>query len=273
MADKKDFSLHDQIKKRKTQEILRGIEAQKVIRATGTHPSVEGEPAIPASPLTSLSTGSQSQQPTSSRSGDPRRTTQVAALPSAARQTHQIKVISSWAGTPHMTLSRRQRQRLIAVIATVLIMSICGVVALTAANLPPQANMPTYAALPTANAEQVLSYLKDVGLHLANVTRLNAPDDPWHAQEQINFVATIGTASGHFTLLTYYTHAAQNKDYGTLMLDPRYKSWSFVERANVLLLIPTKAPASLTTALASHLTSLLEAPYYTYLPTPTSTPK
>src|SRR5258708_22576079 len=127
MADKKDFSLHDQIKKRKTQEILRGIEAQKVIRATGTHPLVEGKPAVPASPPTSTSTGSQSQQPTSSRSANPRRTTQVAALPSAARQSRQIKIISSSARTPHITLSLRQRHRLIAGNATVLLMSICVV--------------------------------------------------------------------------------------------------------------------------------------------------
>src|SRR5438045_2571843 len=105
MTDTKSFSLQDQIKKRKTQEMLRSIEAHKVARATGTLPAVPAaevkSPAPTSSPAKALSaTGTLTQprarvQETQRQNSDPRRTTQMTAIPSAARQTQQAKAVSS----------------------------------------------------------------------------------------------------------------------------------------------------------------------------------
>src|SRR5438552_25325 len=126
MTDNKSFSLQDQIKKRKTQEMMRSIEANKAARATGTLPavpaatSVEVKPASPSpatvqtKPLSASGTLTRSQVP--ARSSDPRRTTQLAAIPVAARQTQQAKAVGSSISRARIILSRRQSQLLIVAI-------------------------------------------------------------------------------------------------------------------------------------------------------------
>src|SRR5258708_2389264 len=161
MTDKKDFSLQNQIKMRKTQEILRTIKAKKVTQAIG---------AVP--------TGAEAKAATQNPDASPKRTSQTVAIPVSSRQTQQMPALGGSRSIAAPIFSRRQRRQLIAVVATIMVMAICGVVAMTASSQPPQGNMPTYPALPTTSAQQVVAYLKDVGIHLANVTSLDSPDRP-----------------------------------------------------------------------------------------------
>jgi hypothetical protein len=253
---------------------MRVIEQAKVARATGTYPTTDPKrtsqtaPAVPTLPTAPAATPPPARVSMPPELSNSRQTIQTKTVTSAIRQTLETTAIRRLLD-PSLHLSRRERQGLIAAIAGVLLLAILSVVIWTVVNQTPHSNVPTYKALPPASADQVVSYLKQVGEFVSNVRPLSKPEIPWRAQQEVKFDIKSGADSGQVTLLVYKASYDQSLDYGTLLLDPYYKNMWFVEKTNLLVLMPKDSSALLQADLRSHLTSLLEAPYRTYLPTPT----
>src|SRR5258708_36515516 len=103
--DNKDFSLKDQINKRKTQEILRTIEQKRITRISGVVSTEDVKRATQTSASTAprAAANTPNQPPRT----NPTRLSQNTTLSTSARQTQQVPLVSGLTRSP-LRLNPRQ---------------------------------------------------------------------------------------------------------------------------------------------------------------------
>jgi hypothetical protein len=251
MTGDKNFSLQNEMRKRKTEQLQQVIESKQIERAVSA-------PQNPKRTTQTTPVVTAAVKPTE-------------AANSTARQTQQASRVRQSPLDQWRSLSIAKRQQVIISVTVLVIAGVLGVtVLLTGVVSGPTANQPTYPSPSNTSVQQVINYLQKTEMHLTNISAAE-PDKNWHADQQIAFDIVVNNATTHFVLLSYPSREAQRLDFGTLALNPDYNKMRFIESANMLLLLPENTDNSIQMALDSHLRSLLEAPYYSYLPTPTAT--
>jgi hypothetical protein len=245
MRDDNNFSLQNEIHKRKTQRLQQVSESKQLERAVDA--PQKPEPAKQPDRVVSRETGKPAI--------------------SVAKQTQQRllqTLIEFW-----QLLSVARRQQLVVAVAALFILSIIGATILFTRPAPtPTMNQLAYPTPANATVQQVIDYLQKMDIQLTNISTIDR-DSTWHADQQIAFDVIANNEPIPLILLSYPSVEERRLDFGTLVLDPKYEHMRFIESANILLLFPDSMDKSIQSALGSHLRSLLEAPYYSYLPTPT----
>ncbi len=238
------WSLQHEIKKRKTQELLRTLEAKQVRTAS----PVPRRPTAPA------------PQPGTS----PKPVARV--IPASQRTTQVARVVSA-----PSRLTRRQRR--LAVIATICAVTICLLSGLVADSLPPA--QPRLAPLPTTSVTNLVGYLQQVGVPLGALQTFAVPNDTWGAKEEVQFdvyggrVGRVTNDKGVFVVLRYDSLVRRSLDAFKAAFNPKFKSWKQMQVSNLLVLASPDTAEPLVAEIASHLTQYLIAPYRSFIPTAT----
>jgi hypothetical protein len=209
MSDKPpDRSLRSEIQKRKTQEIIRGVEQKRISQAmdpvpspvdktsqspktttgevkrtTGSIPAAKtstGEVkratgTIPAASSTSeAKRASQSIPAVKPGTGELKRATQISQ---AARRTTSIPIPSM----RDMSTISRSKLLMPVLVGTLVFLIIAMILAVSAGNLKVSRPTPTLVRLSIVTAQASLDYLKQVGVPISNLKSYPAPNDTWHA--------------------------------------------------------------------------------------------
>jgi hypothetical protein len=138
---------------------------------------------------------------------------------------------------------------------------------------PPPTETPTVVPLPVRSAAEVMTQLQRVGVTAQAVQTIPAPNPTWQASQALQF--KIGPSV--FLLLSYVDMDAASADASKATNSGAFKTWQVIQVANVILAALPGADAAMVSALTSHLTTYLVAPYRPSLPTatpaPSATPK
>lgn len=277
------WSLPDEIKKRKTQEISRALD--KRFTTDGSRPSQRfTTPLEPprSEPTRPANRGSQSMQAppelgplrSALTTRPAQRVTQTApqlkplgqnvarTVPASKRTTQVFEAIT---GEAPARWTKRQRQT--ALVAALVIVSICLLTSLIATRLP--AAQATLRPLPVTNAENVASYLKAVGLPLMDLREFAGPDGTWGARQIVQFETRRLGDKGTFIILSYDRASQAGPDIFRATSHPVFKAWKLTAISNILVLASPKTPPLLIQEINSHLTRYLIAPYRSFIPTTT----
>jgi hypothetical protein len=237
-----EWSLKHEIKKRKTQEVLRAVEARQVqtprplkLPETTAQVPTRQEPQI-----------------------KPKRITQT--LPEGKRTTQIAGVVSYSTGW-----TKRQRQT--GIIATILVIAACLLTTLVATSQP--ILHPTLSPLPIESTGNLVGYLRDVGVPVANLRTLSVPSAMWNAKEEIQFDVLRWDGKGVFVILSYDSPAQAGIDAFKATYHQKFKTWNLMQISNVLVLTSPDTGQPLSAEIASHLTQYLVAPYRSFIPSTT----
>jgi len=227
------FSLNQEIKKRKTQEMLRVIETRQTTRPSASRSSVSLQSATATAQVI-----------------EPKRTPAV-ATPARSAQTLSVSKPS---------YPRRQQELAIIGISALLIVAVC----LGTAFLVRQASeiLPTITVVPllAASAQESVNSLVAAEIPVSNLRSLTVPDAAWNAQQGVQFDVLTGNDKGVFILLSYASPAQASIDLFRTSHAPRFKTWRTAQIANILLLSSPDTKQQLSTQVATHLTQMLVAP-------------
>jgi hypothetical protein len=236
------WSLAKEIKKRKTQEVLRAVESRHIQTArplklsrTTTQMSIAREPQVIPKCITQTVLES-------------KRTTQV------------VRVVGHAA---HWT--RRQKQ--IAALGAILITSVCFITTLVATSQP--ISQTALSPLPTTRTGDLIRYLRSVGVPIANLQTFTVPNAMWSANEEVRFDVQQWNGKGIFVVLSYDSPAQVGIDAFKATYDQKFKNWNLVQVSNALVLSSPDTVQSLSAEIASHVTQYLIAPYRSFIPTAT----
>jgi hypothetical protein len=305
MSDKPpDWSLKKEMQKRKTQEIIRGVEQKRISQAMDPVPSpspkdgkdpktapgdlkrttgtlsaaktASGEvkratSTIPAAKSTTgefkRTTGTVPAARTSI--GDPKRATQLSQAASASRRT-----TASMVPIPSATdMVGSARRRILPILVGVLIMLIVAMgLAIGAGGLKIKTPTPTYIILPVVTAQDVIAHLKGVGVPISNLVNYPAPNQTWRATQEYQFDVQKDGYKGTFVILSYPSPAQAASDAFHLKTDAKYKGWRHGLYNNLFVLSPPESAVPINNEIASHLSSYLYAPYFKVVSTATPTP-
>lgn len=287
------WSLPDEIKKRKTQDLARQIEIRsggtQPLRLPGQHPPTKPsttplndsglKPLDPNVARTTPSTKRTTQTLREALS-DPSRIapppppvepalkplTPHAAhtVPSSARTSQMLAAV-----TGDLPQHWTRKQKRIALSAVALILGICLLTSLLATR-PLAVQPPPLKPLPTANTASVVAYLKAVRLPFTDFRTFSVPDSTWNAREMVQFEIQRFSERGTFLVLSYDTTAHAGVDAFRAGYHPKYSTWKLIQMNNILLLAAPKSSNLLLNEIASHLNQFLIAPYRSYIPTATA---
>lgn len=255
-------SLKGALKKRKTQEIDRVIEARRM--------EVSRSVQAPANEVKRSSQVTSAVPPASST--EPKRASQtvVQATPAAdpKRTTTQM------AALVQPGLNRPQKRLLIgAVVGVVVVVAVLAISLFgTSSSAAPA---PTDIPLPLVSANDVISYLKKVGVPISNVRTLPTAGSFWQAKQQIEFDVQRDKDKGSFIVLSYASVQQSTGDELNVSLSGnrgKYKNWQTIQLSNIIVAIPPDTSPNLSKEIGSHLYSYLIVPYRSFLPTVTPTP-
>jgi hypothetical protein len=229
-------SLQQEIKKRKTQELLRTLEAKPP-----SQPIAPKQTPTASAPQ-SNATGERSTQATPIN----KRTTQIAP-----------SIMPGW--------TKRQKQ--VAVAATILAITVCIFTGLIANGLPTA--QPPLKPLPRASVGNLLDYLESVNVPIDNLQTLSVPNETWDAREEIQFSVNQNDGQGIFIVLSYDSPSKAIMDSFKVTFHQKFKTWKLMLVSNILLLASPETAQTLVAELASHVTQYLIAPYRSFIPTAT----
>jgi hypothetical protein len=283
------FSIQDEIKKRKTQEIQRAVEHKRPDLAP--NPLSQNKPAS-----RTQTTSAVTSQP------DDKRSTQLASRVPAARSTQtmprstqtmppaksaQARVTQTlpnananaerFAPSAARTTMTGQRKRLtqaeIIGLAVLLMLMVCMVTGLLAYNVSrPNGDVtPTFESLPFVNAQDAVDRLQSVGVPMTNVLRIDFRSQQWHAYEGLRFSVQRGKDRADFLIFSYSNTRLANGDAFRARFDPKYRTWHSTTFSNILLLTAPKGSDTIRSEIENHMIHYLIAPYRPFLPTATPT--
>jgi hypothetical protein len=258
----KKFSLEQEMKKRKTQEILRSVETKR--NQTG--------------PLPSSSTETKRAQTGPLPSSTVKRPAQTGSLSSSSsgRATQTMRPAAPTESTGStVKLTKAQRRILIgsasAILLLVLVLVLSGLVAAS----PTATEVAALPEVPNVNAGSVLGKLIDVGVPISEVQEAKPPDgfaDIWvKAEQKRQFTVTRGQEKGRFILLSFANADDASDASFKAAFYKGYKDWGNLHLGNMLFLVSPGTPESLRSELASHITQILLVPAVPYYPTATRT--
>lgn len=230
------WSLQQQIKQRKTDELRRTIEAKQVLHPS-TQRNVSAEPAAPR------------------RRSTPPSTKQPVTIPTA---THR---------SAERTLGWTKRRLGIVSVAAGLMLVVCLLTSLLAVRAPGSSEV---AALPTTTANKAVNYLTEIGLPVTHVQPLSVPNENWNAKEEIQFNVGQASNSDVFVVLSYDSPAQAGVDGFRATYHRKFKQWNVIQISNLLLLSSPRTALPISDSVASHLTYYLITPYRGYMPTATA---
>jgi len=280
--DKSAFSLQNEIKKRKTQEIQRTIESRKVAEARGEIPA-SSDPRRSTQTIRVVSDSSRATQTAKA----------VPSIPDKSRssQTTQITKYSfdSWSLSQTIDLNSRanrsmrdanypttgsRRSLMIGLgagilAALVLVSSLVLAGSSNAHAVPPT---PTLVPLPLVSASDVSGYLKRNGVPILEMRELPVDRTIWYANQEVQFDVQRGENKGTFIFLSYPSDKWAVGDSLEAESLQKFKGWQVNAISNVLILTSPDAAPDIQSEMSSHLTSYLLSPYRSYLPTPTPEP-
>ncbi|MCC7450105.1 MAG: hypothetical protein IT324_21995 [Anaerolineae bacterium] len=284
------WSLPDELKKRKTQDLARQIE----IRSGGTAPLRLPDQQPPAKPQTGplnhptlkpLDPNTARTMPSSKREtqtlraalSDPSRIPAPPAepvlkplprnaaptIPASARTSQMLAVVT---GDVPERWSRKQKRT--AGIALALILGVCLFTSILASRST-AIRQQTFKPLPTAYTASVVAYLKAMRMPFADFRTFAVPDAMWKAREMVQFEILHDGHRGTFLVMSYDTIAQAGADAFRASFDRKYGTWKLIQINNVLLLAAPRSSEMLTSEIASHLNQFLIAPYRSFIPTST----
>jgi hypothetical protein len=239
-----EWSLSDEVKKRKTQATLRALES-KIVQTpplTNTQKSTARQPvALP---------------PSERARYIPR------ALSEVKRTTQGNGVIAS------STRWTRHQKRVV-LVATSVIVAVCTLAILIVSKQSLQQSV--LVPLPIADTAGTVRYLKEVGVPITDVQVFAMPNTQWNAREEIQFVIPYHNQKGIFVMLTYPSPALAGIDAFKATYQVKFADWKLVQISNILVLSSPETSQSLSNELMDHLSHYLLVPYRSFVPT--STPK
>ncbi len=273
-----NWSLPDEIKKRKTQELIRQLEAKQTrfLQPTRSHdsaPAPQLKPldrktakTTPASLRTTLSMRAM-QQPTPTNANDTVKLKPLAStaktIPAAKHTSQVLEVVTGEA--PARWTKRQRRTALIAVVAS---LAVCLFTSILAVRLP-TAQALILKPLPPAYAASVVGYLKAMGLPFTDLRTFAIVGTSWNAREIVQFDIQRSGDQGTYLALSYDSAAKAGADAFRATLHPKFKTWKLTQINNILILAAPNASPSLTFEITNHLTQYLIAPYRSFIPTAT----
>jgi hypothetical protein len=235
-------TLAQEIKKRKTQAMLRDLETKRASSSARTTEPVQRLSPAPTTPKCVAPAGFINQR---------------------IKPTQTVP--------PQPKTRRARREQAILVVSGMLVLLVCLGTAI-AATSQPASPTPTFVPLPTTDAMNVIDYLRRVGVPVSNVQTMQVPNEAWNANQQIQFTVRRQNDTGHFIVLSYPSPAQASADAFRAANSERFKAWSRIQMANVLVLVSPDTVEGLRAAVASHLTQYLIAPYRSFIPTATWSP-
>ncbi len=241
------WSLRKEIKKRKTQELTRQIEAKH-----GSKPlwpvlqkSSVSSPLVQLSPrrkLNRLRRNNPQNDPLSKRT---------------------LQVLAVVTGEQPERWSRRQRRT--AMIAVMLMLSVCLFTSILVGQ--PAAQSAPLKPLPTAYTGDVISYLRWAKLPITELRKFSVPNATWNAREIVQFGITQIGDKGTFLILSYDSLPQAGVDAFKATFHPKFKDWTLTQISNILVLAAPGAAPRLISEVNNYLTQYLVAPYRNFIPT------
>jgi hypothetical protein len=222
---KPEFSLKGEIKKRRTQEIVRSFEARDVAKA-------RGEPTLQA-----LLGNDRSSSPGQPASLSPKRTSSTITLPvmppPSPTTPQQTGPFSRTGTLPARSLRHVLRGRYALVgIAMTLVLVIAGAgLILSRANVRP---VPT--GLPVVRAADVVAYLKQVGVPVVRARELAVPNVNWKAAQEFQIDVASSGSTGTFIILSYASRQHAIPDIVSAQHNTTYRQWKLTTGSNLVLL-------------------------------------
>ena len=266
---KSGFSLQGEIKKRKTQEMQRAIDQQRV-----TDPRRTSQTTNAASTAPDPRRASQTM-PTVQPAAQPRRQTQTnAAVPDPRRTSQVTGITKRVTQTAAMPVIHSRRNLMIAGIATFLaVMVLGGTFLLARSSVNTVSPTPTpMSVLPTVSANDVVNYLRQANVPISNLRQLPVDSAAWLATEEIQFDIQRSGGKATFLVLSYASPDRAISDDFRAKANAKFKDWQITPISNILVFTSPDAAPDIKTEMGSHLTSYLLAPYRPFLPTPTAQP-
>jgi hypothetical protein len=276
--DKSGFSLQNEIKKRKTQEVQRAIEQKRVTEARGeASPKADPRRTSQTSGVVPSAKDPKrtSQTTNAAPSADPRRATQTVRSVTDPRRTSQAISLEKRATQTISALANHSRRNLfIAAIATILVIVVLGGSVLLAMNSSSNTVQPTSTPVPlrAVKANDVIDYLKKAGVPVLALREIPVDRASWIAEQEMQFDVQRGANKATFILLSYASRDWIITDSFKAIGNAKFKNWQMSIMSNVLLLSSPDAAPDIKTEISSHLTSYLLVPYRPFLPTPTPPP-
>jgi hypothetical protein len=243
----KSFSLQEQIRKRKSQEITRTVETKLLDSIRGKGEQIPTKISVPTPESLQIS--------------------QPESLPQQRRASNSPIQRKS------PTLSFRQKRLIIGMAAGLAILLVCAftLVVSLSGQQPARAAIEALPSLPLKDTLQVVDYLKAVGVNVSNVQELTAGDS-WQANRLLQIEVTVDGKPGVFLLLSYDSQSKAVADTFRARGSKQYSKWMLRNLSNINVLASPKTPVEIQQMVFSHLTSYIVAPYRSFLPTPTPQP-
>ncbi len=161
-------------------------------------------------------------------------------------------------------------QTLTALAALLISAMVCATSVLIAAGEAPAAlQSPTFSPLPNTTVATALTALQGAGFKVSNAMTLKVPSGLWGASQGMKFILRQENCSGTFILLGYPSAEPIGADVLQTLNDKAYRSWRFVQSANLPLLAAPETPAELGDAAFDRLNQVSVAPYREFLLTKT----
>lgn len=270
----KKFSLEQEMKKRKTQEILRSVESKRGQTGPLTPPATDAKRQTgPLNPPGGQARRTQTGPLTPPAASNPARMSQPmkAASPTSDARRATLSIPSLNRGP----LTVAQKRILIGGIAGLLLAALCAITGILLSNNTPEAaaGLPE---TPGMTASKVIEHFIDLGVPISDVQAVQTERELKvfnYARQRLEFRVTRGADTGRFYLLGFGSQTTANFTAFNLRADPTYKTWTRLQGGNILLLISPATADSLKSELSSHFTQFLLAPYIPFLPTATPAPK
>jgi hypothetical protein len=234
----KEWTLKQELQKRKTQQILRDIQAKQ-----GPLTLYSGQPYGHETP------------PSESQISRPPQVTTL-SLVKARMSRSGLRPSTTRLGV----LSVAKRRKIIAVVSAAAILLVCFIVTLI---VSPQ--VPTLAALPRVSIAQAVNYLKQGGVPIADLKQLAVPSQTWHANEGVQFSTSEGNSKATFIILSYDSPGHASLDAFKASHTEPFRKWTLSQIANVLVLTSPNSPHNLQADLTKRLTRGFIAPYRSWL--------
>jgi hypothetical protein len=253
-----EWSLRKEIKKRKTQELARQIEAKHGIK--------RWRPVIHSAIHTSDVPSSLVQPSAKKRRLNRVRRTGADNDPLSRRTSQLLAVVT---GEKPERWNRRQRRT--AMIAAMLVVSICLFTSALVGQ--PTAQSAALRPLPTAHTGDVISYLRRAGLPLTGLRTFSVPNSTWNAREVVQFDIVLVGDRGTFLVLSYDSLPQAGVDAFKAAFHPKFKDWTLTQISNILVLAAPGATSRLISRVSNYLSQYLVAPYRSFIPTIPATGK
>jgi hypothetical protein len=236
------WSLQREIQKRKTEDLLRTIEARR-------GPLTLYQPTISVSPAESRAVAPR-MEPKKAKSARPVKERTVEARRAARRM---------FSPAPHHIL-------IAAVVSTLALIIMLVIV------LNDQRPSLAFEPIPAVRAEDTIAYLQKIGVPFTSLRTFTVPNATWDARDEIEFEVRRGSIKGVFVVLSYNSPGEAGIDAFKATYHQKFSKWGLQQIANILLLSSPDTVPVLSTEMGSHLTQYLVAPYRSFIPIATQVP-